>query len=183
MTAPLADIMEESKARVTTPVLALKIAECVCALPLPRVLELIFIPKLVEPPGTSKLLAGFLNYEGIAVPVLHTRVLFGLPPLTFHLFTPLIVIGAERPELAFVVDAVEDIIFVEEDQLLPLDAHHTFNGCVNGEIKINGKFIPVLDLDLMLRQEEYQRIQEWKVIGQKRLEEFQGVGDDHRHAN
>ena len=68
-------------------------------------------------PGAPGLLAGVVNFRGEILPVFRLGDLLGAGDVTDA--TCMIVLGEKRPELAFLVDAVEDVSGISAARLRP----------------------------------------------------------------
>src|SRR5258708_2578808 len=82
-------------------------------LPLDAVREILPLAQLSQPPGMPSLLAGFLNLEGIAVPVVRLSRLFELPEQTPGLYAPLLIVRAADLTVALLVDSISEIASID----------------------------------------------------------------------
>lgn len=143
-----------------------------CALPVSDVSEFVALPTLTRPPGMPSMLAGFLNLEGTAIPVVRLDCLFDLPEQPPDPYTPLIVLKNGLPGAALVVNRIASIVTVDPGSMLPVPETQTFNDCAIGEIIVDGKTISVLSVERLLLEKERQSIAEFQAVEQRRLAEI-----------
>ena len=146
-------------------------AETFCGLDLGKVREILPTAEFSEPPGMPKILAGFLNLEGTAVPVLRLGRLFQMPVKETGLYEHLILLRDSRP-LALLVDRVDEVRSYSEDALRPVGEKNSFNGCAQAQLTHKDKTIHVLAVDRLLLKEEEMRLAELRDLEQKRLREL-----------
>lgn len=136
--------------------LLLDVAGTACALPRTAVDEILPLPDLFRPPSAGAWLSGFLDLGGAVVPVIDLAQLLGLraDPVEPDLHAHLVLMAGG--ELAYCVDRAADIVAGEA--VSPVDAVHSLNGCVAGEIRLGERLVHVLDPARLLRAEERIRV-------------------------
>ena len=148
-----------------------------CTLPVSDVSEFVALPALARPPGLPSLLAGFLNLEGSAIPVIRLDRLFDLPERDPDPYTPLIVLKTGDWSMALLVDRITDIVTVAPDSMLSVQESQTFNDCAIGEIIVGGRAISVLSSERLLLEKERQSVAEFQAIEQRRLTEIERTAE------
>ncbi|WP_210495856.1 chemotaxis protein CheW [Microvirga antarctica] len=149
-----------------------------CALRRNDVRELLPLPHLWRPPSLPKPLAGFFNLGGTAVSVVRMDVLFGLESQKAGtdngLYRHLILVDGvtEGRPMAFLVDRVVDLALVDGRLVSPVREAGTLNGCVQGEIDIDGQLVHLLSVDRVLFAEEQQALSTLTQTAQSRLSEW-----------
>jgi purine-binding chemotaxis protein CheW len=138
-------------------------------LPLAEVAEVVPMALLSGPPGLPRVLAGFLNLAGTAVPVLRLDRLFGLPDLVPGLYTPLLVLRNPDGPLALMAEKVSRIVSVPVGAVLPVRANHTFNDCAEGMVLVDGRVVLLLSAGRLLLEKEQQCLAEFQDREQARL--------------
>lgn len=141
-----------------------------CALPVSDVSEFIALPALAQPPGLPPILAGFLNLEGNAIPVIRLDHLFDLPKKDPGPYTPLIVLKTGKFGVALLVDRIMDVVAISSNSILTVQESQTFNACAIGEIAIDGRAVSILSSERLLLEKERQSIAEFQAIEQRRLQ-------------
>lgn len=141
------------------------------AVPAGGVREVVPLAALARPPGSPGFVAGFLNRSGIAVPVLRLDALLGLEAISIGLYSPIIV-ATDRSGalLAFVADAVDAVVDVDSDGLLPIDPGMTFNGCAEALLADTDPFAHVLAHDRLLLAAEERAVAAFRAEEQTRLD-------------
>src|SRR4051812_19487828 len=115
------------------------IGPCLYAVPTASVREIVPMAALTGAPGQPPLLHGFLNLRGTAVPVVSLRRLFGDAERDPHRYTPLVLIDADGQMIALEVDAVEQVIELDELTLEPFGADRSANDCARGIVPWEGR--------------------------------------------
>ncbi len=119
-----------------------------------------------EVPNTPDFMKGVINLRGIMVPVIDMRLRFGMNDVEYTPTTVVIVVSVKVDEeeilIAFVVDAVSDVIDISEDNYRDIP---TF-GCkidaryMTGMAVVDDKTIILLDVDNVMQDEELEIIRE-----------------------
>jgi purine-binding chemotaxis protein CheW len=146
-----------------------------CALPVSDVREIVALPAIARLPGLPPLIAGFMNLEGTAIPVVRLDHLFSLPEHDPDVYTPLIVMKVGSPAVALLVDRITDVVTVPRDVILPVQVAHTFNDCVIGEFSVSGETVGLLSAARLLIEKERRSIAEFQAVEQRRLRELEGA--------
>ena len=136
------------------------------------VLEILPMALLSRPPGLPRVLAGFLDLGGAAVPVLRLAELFGVPERATGLYSPLVVMRLGEQTAALLVEAVEGIATVDETTITPFFE----NDCATGLVTIGKANVILLSSEQLLRCQEERCLRELTAIEQSRLAGFQEAG-------
>jgi purine-binding chemotaxis protein CheW len=137
------------------------------------VCEILPMPRLSQPPGLPRVLAGFLNLGGQAIPVVKLARLFGLDELAPGLYTPLLLVRWADQPVAILVDAIQGIVSVDELSIVPLPDNLCFNNCAEGLATVGGTNVVLLSDRRLLHEQERQRYGELAAIEQARLADVQ----------
>lgn len=150
-------------------VLVFRVGSYTCAVPAERVHEIVHMATLVVAPGQASILEGFLNLRGTAVPVVQTRLLFGLEPVRSHPYTPLVILECGGLLLALKADSVEEVDEVHSSDVRPIGEHHSLNNCAEGLFSLHGQDVVILSCDLLLLTKEKESLREFQAATQQRL--------------
>jgi purine-binding chemotaxis protein CheW len=152
-----------------------RIGNVPCALAREAVRRVLPLPALGRPPSLPSAIEGVLDLAGAAIPVLRLDRLFGLPSAPVHAYQHLILLTANQPPLALLVDQVTDVLGAPADRVAPLPQGETFNGCVVGHIATDDAPIHVLSAERLLDKRERQALAEFQAMQQRRLDEMRGA--------
>lgn len=137
--------------------------------------EILLMPWLARPPGMPEMLAGVLDLRGRAVPVVRLAVLFGMNEESWTLYTPLVLLRAADLPLGIVVDAVENVVTLDDSSIAPLGENFCVNDCAEGLAMVGQRTVVLLCSQRLLREQELLRIRELAAAEQARLERLQEI--------
>jgi purine-binding chemotaxis protein CheW len=149
--------------------LEFELAEQLYGIPVRDVQEVVAMAQLSGPPDLPAVIAGFLNLEGEAIPVLRLDRMLRLAERPAGMYTPLIVLRAREGRLALMAERVNRIGAVAEAAVLPLPEGHTFNDCVEGMVTEGARVLLVLSSARLLLEKEQQCLAELQDREQERL--------------
>lgn len=136
--------------------------------------QIVAMAELYSFPGIPKLLNGFLNLRGVAIPVIRLHRLFGVPAAPIGLWTPLIILRCRDLRLALQVDKVHRILNVSRHEIAPVPSGHVVNDCVEGIVRTAEESVLVVSASRLLLQQENQALAEQQQLAQERFREFEG---------
>ena len=131
-----------------------------------HVREVLEFSDITKIPRTPDFMRGVINMRGSVVPIIDMRTKFNLPPSKETEDTCIIVIevsiAGETMVIGMLVDAVEEVIELEHDQIEPLPGIgiHLDTEFIKGMGKKNGQFIIILDIDRVFSAEELSDVDE-----------------------
>jgi purine-binding chemotaxis protein CheW len=141
------------------PVLVMRVSGQTLAMRQQEVAEILAVPRLVPLPEAPPILLGAFHLGGAPVLVLRMASLLGLSrpaegnPLYHHLF--LLPERPGQPRLALLVDRATDILAAEPTVLPPAAS---FNGCIDGDIRLDGALVPLVTAERLLTAHEAARL-------------------------
>jgi purine-binding chemotaxis protein CheW len=128
--------------------------------------EIIEYASLTEVPMMPTYVRGVINLRGAVVPVLDLPVRFGkaasaVTKRTCIVITE-IVLGSERHTLGLVVDAVNAVLDIPSSEIEPPPAFGASirTEFIRGMVKVNSKFVILLDVEHALAADEVQALTE-----------------------
>jgi len=130
---------------------------------------------LARPPACPPVLEGVLNLAGQAIPVLRLDRLLALSEITPHISSCLLIVEEMKGRLALLVDEVTGIEELNGDQLLPVSAAATFNGCVIAQSQSGGEPLSVLSLERLMVRRERETIFHFASYEQQRARLLTGT--------
>jgi purine-binding chemotaxis protein CheW len=125
-----------------------------------KVLEILEIPRITKVPRSPAFMRGVINLRGNVLPVIDTRNKFGLPSTEDTINSCILVlnISIEGKEvvLGAVVDAVQEVMEIDENtiQSVPSVGARYKTEFIQGMIKVQERFIMILNLDLVFTSDE-----------------------------
>jgi purine-binding chemotaxis protein CheW len=116
---------------------------------------------VTQVPRSPEFMRGVINLRGAVVPVIDTRIKFSLSGVADTIDTCIVVMNIEIDQdvvkVGAIVDSVSEVIEVSPEKILPLPAvgKKERTQFIQGVIKIDEKFIMVLDVDKVFSNEEF----------------------------
>jgi purine-binding chemotaxis protein CheW len=113
-------------------------------------------------PNSPNYIKGVINMRGIIVPIVDLRMKFNIGEAIYSETTVVIVLTIETEEktrtIGFVVDAVSDVLNVEESEIKPAPA---FGGCVppnypEGLVNVGENVVTILNVKALQTVEQHQ---------------------------
>jgi purine-binding chemotaxis protein CheW len=128
--------------------------------------EIIEYASLTEVPMMPPYVRGVINLRGAVVPVLDLPVRFGKAASAVTKRTCIVIIevalGGDRHVLGLVVDAVNAVLDVPASEIEPPPAFGASirTEFIRGMVKVNSKFVVLVDVDRVLATDEVQALTE-----------------------
>jgi len=113
-------------------------------------------------PNAPDYVKGVINMRGVIVPIIDLRQKFNIGEAIYSETTVVIVLTIESPEatktIGFVVDAVSDVLNVEQQEIKPAPA---FGGCISphyidGLVNVGDKVVTLLNVQALQVIEAHQ---------------------------
>jgi purine-binding chemotaxis protein CheW len=131
-----------------------------------HVLEILEVPKITRVPRSPDYMRGVINLRGSVLPVIDTRIKFGLPPIKDTVNTCIVVLSlkleGQEITLGALVDAIQEVIEIEEQEIQPPPSIGSSyaNGLLTGMVKLNEEFILILNMDQVLSLDEVHQLKD-----------------------
>ena len=125
-----------------------------------KVTELLEMLPVTHVPKSPEFMRGVINLRGAVVPVIDTRVKFSLPPASDTIDTCIVVINisqdSDTVKIGAIVDSVSEVIEIGGEKILPLPSvgNKENSQFIQGVIKLDEKFIMVLDVDKVFTNDD-----------------------------
>jgi len=146
--------------------LTFKLGEEYFASHVSNVLNILELVKITEVPMAPPYMKGVINLRGSVLPVVDTRIKFGLSEIEFTKNTCIIVINVDisgdKVSVGALVDSVQEVLEVDQKQILPppsIGAKYK-SEFITGMIKMDNNFIMVLNLDKVFSTDELSILQD-----------------------
>jgi len=82
-----------------------------------RIKEIIAMMKVTYVPRTPEYMRGVINLRGSIIPVVDTRLRFGMEPKEEDMHTTIIIVEVEKVNIGFIVDRVEEVASIDAANL------------------------------------------------------------------
>jgi purine-binding chemotaxis protein CheW len=151
--------------------LTFKLGEEEFAAHVSKVLSIMEMTKITKVPKTPDYLEGVINLRGQVLPVVDTRIKFGMTPTEYTSNTCIVVmeveVNDETVQVGTLVDSVQEVLEIEEEQIQPPPSigNRFKSEFIYGMAKINEKFIMLLDMDKVFSAEEIEDVQTSTEMG------------------
>lgn len=122
-----------------------------------RVVQVVYMHKLPEMPDY---LQGIINMYGEVIPVINMRHLFGMPQRELELSDQLIIATTASLKVALLVDATNDVIEIEADNMVKSQQIKYGIKYVQGVLKLENDMILINDIDSFLDENQLTTLRE-----------------------
>jgi purine-binding chemotaxis protein CheW len=82
-----------------------------------RVKEIIAIMKVTNVPKTPEYMRGVINLRGSIIPVVDTRLRFGMETIEEDMHTAIVIVEVDKVNIGFIVDRVEEVASIDSAAL------------------------------------------------------------------
>lgn len=147
--------------------LSFKLGEEIFAANVSKVLNILEMTKITKVPKSPDYMKGVINLRGTVLPVVDTRIKFGLTPTEITTNTCILVLDIEVDgsslHVGGLVDAVQEVLDIEQSQILPppnIGSKYK-SEFIFGMYKLNDdQFIMLLDMDKVFSVDDLSAIKE-----------------------
>ena len=146
--------------------LSFKLDSELFAVDVKKVIEILEVPGITKIPLAPDYMTGIINLRGKVLPLIDTKVKFGLEPIEFTVDTCIIVIEieveGETLQIGTLVDAVLEVIEVPQAEIQPspgIEAKYRLE-FINGMFKKGDDFIMILTLGEVFSLEDVRYMQQ-----------------------
>lgn len=162
--------MDENKlnSNIQESYLSFRLGEEIFAVNVDKVHKILELQKITEVPKAPDYMKGVINLRGDVLPVVDTRIKFGMTPGEMTKNTSILVveanIGAETVLLGMLVDAVNSVLKIELEELLPppsLGSQYK-SGFISNMARVKDKFFIILNIDAVFSTNDYINLLEAK---------------------
>jgi purine-binding chemotaxis protein CheW len=126
------------------------------AIAITKIQEIILMKPITRLPQVPSFIEGLINLRGSVIPIVNLRKRFGLAPRDFDDETRTIVVNIHDKTVGCVVDAVTQVMRINQDQIQPpplgaLSVNHHY---LAGLAKLDDRLVIILDVDKLFEAEE-----------------------------
>jgi len=156
--------MNENLSALTS-YLSFKLGDETFAANVSKVLNILEMTKITKVPKAPDYMKGVINLRGTVLPLVDTRIKFGLTATEFTANTCILVldiqIGDESLQVGGLVDAVQEVLEIEPHQILPapnIGSKYHSDFIVGMYKATEEQFIMILDMDKVFSVEELVQV-------------------------
>lgn len=125
-----------------------------------KVLNILELTDITVVPKAPEYMKGVINLRGTVLPVIDTRVKFGMSPIDYTTNTCIIVLDItmdnESVHIGVLVDGVQAVLEIEKNQIMPAPSIGSKykSEFIDGVANIDDKFVMILDMDAILSTDD-----------------------------
>ncbi|MDD5053405.1 MAG: chemotaxis protein CheW [Sulfuricurvum sp.] len=132
-----------------------------------KIKEIIAMMKVTNVPKTPEYMRGVINLRGSIIPVVDTRLRFGMEEREMDMHTAIIIVEVEKVNIGFIVDRVEEVASIDSTHMSepPKFGSHIDTDFICSMAQIEEKVVMILDVlklfeaDELVSLEQIQKIQ------------------------
>lgn len=152
--------MEQENLSNINSYLSFKLGEEEFAAHVGKVLNILEMTRITEVPKAPEYMKGVINLRGTVLPVIDTRMKFGMEPTEYTANTCIVVLDIEVDNetihIGALVDAVQAVLEIDRNKIMPPPSIGSKyrSEFIEGVANIDEKFIMILDMDAVFSTED-----------------------------
>ena len=129
-----------------------------------KVLNILEMTKITEVPRAPEYMKGVINLRGTVLPVIDTRIKFGMPPTEYTTNTCIIVLDVdmdgESIHVGALVDSVQAVLEFDSNNIMPAPSigSRYRSEFIEGVVNVDDKFIMLLNMDAVFSSDELYKM-------------------------
>ncbi|MBN2612867.1 MAG: purine-binding chemotaxis protein CheW [Bacteroidales bacterium] len=146
--------------------LTFKLGDEVFAANVSKVLNILELTKITKVPKAPAYMKGVINLRGSVLPLIDTRIKFGMSETEFTNNTCIlvldIILSGESVRIGALVDAVHEVLEIDDSQILPppsLGSKYK-SEFIDGMVKLGEEFIMLLNVELIFSTDDILNLKE-----------------------
>jgi purine-binding chemotaxis protein CheW len=184
--------MANETAKQSKSYLSFKVGGELFAAHVSSVLNILEMTKITKVPRAPEYMLGVINLRGSVLPVIDTRIKFGMPVTEQTDDTCIIVteidMDNETVRVGALVDSVEEVLEMEKENIMPPPSigNKFETDFIKGVMNINEQFIMVLDMNKVFSTDEITSLtsnQNQSSANAQESSEQTGSGDESANLN
>lgn len=155
------EIMDNKETNQINSYLSFRLGEEIFALHVAQVHKILEMSQITEVPKSPDYMKGVINLRGSVLPVIDTRVKFGMTPIERSKSTSILVVeidlGEDKVLVGLLVDAVNSVLKLDEEDLLapPRIGKRQQSEFISHMARVKDKFFIVLNLNAIFSMDEH----------------------------
>lgn len=141
-----------------------------------KVLNILEMTKITEVPKAPEYMKGVINLRGTVLPVVDTRIKFGMAPTEYTTNTCIVVMEVEMEgdmvQVGALVDSVQAVLEIDDSQIQPPPSIGSKykSEFISGMAKVNERFIMLLDMEKVFSSDEIISLKEKTSEGEEKID-------------
>ncbi len=129
-----------------------------------KVLNILEMTKITEVPRAPEYMKGVINLRGTVLPVIDTRIKFGMPATAYTTNTCIIVLDidmdGESIHVGALVDSVQAVLEFNSTDIMPAPSIGSKyrSEFIEGVVNVDNKFIMILNMDAVFSSDELSKM-------------------------
>lgn len=129
-----------------------------------KVLNILEMTKITEVPRAPEYMKGVINLRGTVLPVIDTRIKFGMPATAYTTNTCIIVLDidmdGESIHVGALVDSVQAVLEFDSTDIMPAPSIGSKyrSEFIEGVVNVDNKFIMILNMDAVFSSDELSKM-------------------------
>lgn len=129
-----------------------------------KVLNILEMTKITEVPRAPEYMKGVINLRGTVLPVIDTRIKFGMPATAYTTNTCIIVLDidmdGESIHVGALVDSVQAVLEFDSTHIMaaPSIGSKYRSEFIEGVVNVDDKFIMILNMDAVFSSDELSKM-------------------------
>ena len=146
--------------------LSFKLGEELFAAHVGKVLNILEMTKITEVPKAPEYMKGVINLRGTVLPIIDTRIKFGMPATPYTTNTCIVVLDIEMDgesiHVGALVDSVQAVLEFDSNQIMPAPSIGSKyrSDFIEGVANVDDKFIMILNMDAVFSSDELTKMQD-----------------------
>jgi len=141
-----------------------------------KVLNILEMTKITVVPKAPEYMKGVINLRGTVLPVVDTRIKFGMSPTEYTTNTCIVVMEIEMEgdivQVGALVDSVQAVLEIDDTQIQPPPSIGSKykSEFIYGMAKLDERFIMLLDMEKVFSSDEIVSLKEKTNEGENKIE-------------
>jgi purine-binding chemotaxis protein CheW len=158
--------MHNEQITIAQSYLSFKLGEEVFAASVAKIIEILEVPKITKVPKSPSYMRGVLNLRGSVLPVIDTRLKFGMPATIDTVNTCIMVLNIQMDNESYIlgalVDTVQEVFEISDNEIksAPSIGSKYKSEFIEGMVKTDEQFIMLLHLDKVFSSDELVTVKE-----------------------
>lgn len=136
-----------------------------------RIKEIIAIMKVTNVPKTPEYMRGVINLRGSIIPVVDTRLRFGMETKEEDMHTAIVIVEVDKVNIGFIVDRVEEVASIDSANMSepPKFGNHVDTDFICSMAQMDENVVMILDVLKLFEADELislEQIQQTQTQGE-----------------